>query len=165
MMKITAELEIAKATFAELAAEFPSLEFVREPDAPIEVSIRLPKQPGLSQAVWLGFQNNDELHFSVGHFWLEWFPCSTPAKVREYIEAVNGFLSGRYRVVEHYRGARCVKAALQSPAGSQWQTVGTWSNLWALLPGRSTYRVLHNDAQPGTPTDFLAAASRRQGHG
>ncbi|WP_154662468.1 hypothetical protein [Solimonas flava] len=118
-MKGAAELEIAKAAFAELAAQFPLLEMVPEPDAPTEISIRLPEQRGLSQAVWLGFQNNDELHFSVGHCWLEWFPCSKPAKVREYIEAVTGYLSGRHQVVEHYKGTRCVKAELQSPIGSQ----------------------------------------------
>ncbi|MBT9489645.1 MAG: hypothetical protein IV093_19225 [Rubrivivax sp.] len=156
-MKGIAELEIAKAAFTELAAQFPSLKMVREPNAPIEVSINLPVQHGLSHAVWLGLQNNDELHFSVGHFWLEWFPCTKPTKVREYIDAVAGYLSGRYRVVEHYVGARCVKAELQMPAGSRWQTVGTWSNLWALLPRKRASRVLRNDAQQGIQPDGPAS--------
>lgn len=159
-MKSGVEIEIAKAAFAELAAQFPTLNMIPEPEAPVEVSIHLPAQPGLSQAVWLGFQNNDELHFSVGHFWLEWFPCTEPFKLREYIDAVSGYLSGRYRVVEHYSGARCVKAELQAPVGSQWQTVGTWRNLWSLLPGKRTSHVLRNDAQPAVQRDVHAAASR-----
>lgn len=164
-MKGAAELEIAKAAFAEIGARLPWLSMVPEPDAPIELSISLPFQPGLSQQVWLGFQNNDELHFSVGHFWLEWFPCTNSSKVREYVDAVVGYLSGQYRVIEHYSGRRCVKAELQAPAGTQWQTVGTWSNLWALIPGKRDSRVLRNDAQPSVPPDVPAAASRRQGRG
>ncbi|MDH4458240.1 MAG: hypothetical protein QE272_06025 [Nevskia sp.] len=156
-MKDVAEFEIAKAAFAELEARFPSLEMIREPDAPIEVSIHLPVQQGLSQAVWLGLNNNDELHFFVGHFWHEWFPCTEQVKVREYIDAVAGYLSGRYRVVEHYKGTRCIRAELQSPVGSLWKTVGTRSNLWAILPGKKISKVLRNDAQPGIQPDGPAS--------
>ena len=170
-MNDAAELEIAKAAFAAIQARVPWLSVVPEPDAPVELSISFPVQPRLSQKVWLGFQNKDELHFSVGHFWLEWFPCTNPSKVREYVEAVVGYLSGEYRVIEHYRGARCVKAQLQAPVGAEWQTVGTWSTLLALIPGKRTSRVLRNDAQPGAPVDAPALragvpspASRAQRH-
>jgi hypothetical protein len=97
--------------------------------------------------VWLALQNNDELHFSVEHFWLEWYPCTKPSRVSEYIAAVIGFLSGEYRVLEHYRGKRCVKAELQAPSDGGWQTIGTWSNLLSFLPMRQSFRAVSN-AQP-----------------
>lgn len=159
VMNQTNALDIAKAAFAEIQARFPSVQMIQEPDAPVEFSLNLPVQPGLSQKVWLGFQNGDELHFSVGHFWFEWFPCTQPLKVGEYVKAVTGFLSGQYRVVEYLRGGRCVKAKLQAPDNSGWQTVATWSNLWALFPGRRESRVLRNDAQQGVPADRPRLAS------
>lgn len=147
-MKPAAELTIAREAIAEIAARFPSLQMIEEPDAPVELSIRIPVQDGLSHDTWLALQNNDELHFLVGNFWLEWFPCSKPSRAREFIAAVSGFLSGEYRVLEHYHGNRCVKAQLQAPNGAGWQTVGTWSTLFSLLPLRKTFREVTN-AQPG----------------
>ena len=94
---------------------------VEEPNAPVELSIRLLVQPGLRHEVWLALQNKDELHFSVGHFWLEWFPCTQPSRASEYVAAVIGFLSGHYRVLEHYRGKRCEKAELQAPRNAGWK--------------------------------------------
>ena len=156
-MKGVAELEIAKAAFADLQAQFPSLRMVPDPNAPVESSLQLPVQPGLSQPVWLGLQNGGELHFSVGHFSLEWFPCTNPVKLGHYTQSVAGYLSGRYRIVEHYIGSRCVKAELQSPIGTQWKTEGTWSTLGALVPGKRTSRALRNDAQPDIQTESSAS--------
>lgn len=149
-MKPTAELTVARQAIAEIAARFPSLQMIEEPEAPVELSILMPVQPGLNHKVWLALQSNDELHFSVGHFWLEWFPCTKPSRVAEYIAAVIGFLSGEYRVLEHYRGERCVKAELQAPSDAGWKTVGTWSNLLSFLPLRRSLREVSN-AQPTIP--------------
>jgi len=151
-MNPTPELAIALEAFAKIGARFPSLRMLEEPNAPVELSIRLPVQPGLSHEVWLALQNNDELHFSVGHFWLEWFPCTKPSRVSEYVAAVVGFLSGQYRVIEHYRGKRCVKAELQVPISDGWKTIGTWSNLLRFLPLRGSLREVTN-AQPINPPD------------
>ena len=71
-MKPTAELAVARQAIAEIAARFPSLQMIEEPEAPVELSILIPVQPGLNHKVWLALQNNDGLHLSVGHFWLEW---------------------------------------------------------------------------------------------
>lgn len=72
---------IARAAFGQIQLRFPALRMVEEQNPHVEISITLPIQPGLEQQVWLCLQNNDELHFSVGHFWCEWFPCTMPEKV------------------------------------------------------------------------------------
>ncbi len=98
-------------------------------------------------------QQGDELHLVAGCFWLEWFPCDDDKIAAAYRDAVVGLLAGRYRIVEHYRGDRCVKAELQRPTDDQWQTIGTWENLLGRLYwGRSasaraqrTLRTLRNE--------------------
>jgi predicted N-acyltransferase len=54
-----------------IASRFPNLRMAEDQGKPVEISITLPVQPGLKQKVWLCLQNKDELHFQVGHFWLE----------------------------------------------------------------------------------------------
>lgn len=157
-MKPTAELAIARKAIAEIASRFPSLQMIEEPEAPVELSIHIPVQPGLNHKVWLALQNNDELHFSVSHFWLEWFPCTKSSRVAEYVAAVIGFLSGECRVLEHYRGKRCVKAELQAPSNDGWKTIGTWSNLLSFLPLRRSLREVSN-AQPVVPPDLSRQAA------
>lgn len=138
-------IEVARHAVAEISARFPPIRMVEDPGAPVELSITLPVQQGLKHEVWLGLQNNDELHFSVGYFWLEWFPCTDSNRVRAYIDAVCGFLSGEYRVLEHYRGMKCVKAQLQRPLEDTWETIGTWSTLWPPIPWTKSFKELRND--------------------
>jgi hypothetical protein len=120
---------IARQAFADISARFPHLEITENLDHPVEISLTLPQQPGMKHQVWLALQNEDELHFSVGHFWLEWFPCTRPERVEQFVESVCGFLSGQYRVIEHNRGQSCFKAELQKPSSQGWETIGTWSRL------------------------------------
>lgn len=136
--------KIARQAFANIAARFPQFKMIEDEEAPVEISITIPSQPGLKQEVWLALQNNDELHFSVGSFWLEWFPCTDPIKVQSYIDSVAGFLSGNYRILEHYRGTKCVKAELQQPNSGGWHTIGTWSLLWLPLPWNKTFKEVRN---------------------
>ena len=127
-------LEIAKRAFSEIQRRFPRFEMSVDEGIPVELSITLPIQPGLKYEVNLNLQNRDELHFSVSHFWLEWFPCTKAGRVDAYVAAVSGFLSGEYRIVEHYRGSKCVKAELQSPDGAEWKTIGASSRVSLSLP-------------------------------
>lgn len=136
---------IARRAFSDIAARFPFLQMVEDVDAPVEISITISAQPGCKQNVWLGFQNLDELHFSVGSFWMEWFPCTNPQRVDRYLDAVVGFLSGKYRVLEHYRGVKCVKAQLQAPKGLGWRTLNTWSTLHLPFPLRKTLKEIRNN--------------------
>ncbi|WP_036481454.1 hypothetical protein [Myxosarcina sp. GI1] len=118
-------LEIAIQTFAEIKTRFPHLQIIDNRDAPVELSVIIPVQQGLKHEVNLNFQNRDELHFSVSHLWLRWFPCTNPTYVNEYLDAVSGFLSGKYQIIEHYRGSKCFKAEFQSPCGKDWKTIAT----------------------------------------
>ena len=120
---------IARSAFAQIFAANPDLRWTENKDDPVEISISLPAQARLKYDIWLALQNEDELHFSVGHFWLEWFPCTDFLKAQAYVDAVCGFISGDCRVVEQFRGPDCVKATLQRRNGETWQTIGTWSKL------------------------------------
>src|SRR6185437_2947131 len=97
---------IAQKAFSEIFSRFSSLKVTENKDEPVEISYTMNVQSGLKYKVWLSLQNNDELHFSVENFWLEWFPCTKREEVDVYIDAVSGFLSGKYRIFEHYRGKK-----------------------------------------------------------
>ena len=134
------------ALLEEIRASFPTLRMELQLDHPyLDLNMDARKQPGLAFDVNLNLQG-DELHLSAGSFWLEWFPCSDPEVVARYRDAVAGLLSGRYRILEHRVGDRAVKADLQCPDGDSWQTIGSWSNLWRLMPVPRTTRVLQNAA-------------------
>jgi hypothetical protein len=136
--------DIARGVFAEIASRFPSLKMVENHDDPVEISITMPVQPGLFHKVWLCLQNHDELGFSVGHFYCEWFPCTKADRVERYSDAVTGFLSGKYRVLEHYRGTKCYKAKLQRPEGDDWRTVANWGTIWIPLSFKKTVKEVRN---------------------
>ncbi len=144
-MDTDACLKIAEEAFAEIRIQFPSLEMKKNSCDPVELSIDMPVQAGLKYAVNLNLQNRDELHFSVENFWLEWFPCTDRSRVEAYIDAVSGFLSGRYRILEHYRGNKCTKAELQTPLeGGGWRTIGK-SYRWGLsLSWKKSVKEIRN---------------------
>jgi hypothetical protein len=135
---------IARGAFAEIARRFPSLKMIENHDDSVEVSITMPVQPGLSHKVWLCLQNGDELGFSANHFCVEWFPCTKSDRVEKYLDAVTGFLSGKYRILEHYRGTRCYKAKLQKPEGDGWRTIANWATIWIPLSFKKRVKELRN---------------------
>jgi hypothetical protein len=121
--------EVARATFSVIVAEFPALSYAEDSAYPGEIAVLFPEQHGLSHEVRLSLGGEDELQFSVGNFFLEWFPCTEQERKEAYIQAVCGFLRGQYGVVEYWRGGSCIKARLQRPSSSGWETIGTWSRL------------------------------------
>lgn len=135
---------IARGAFAEIAKRFPSLKMVENHDDPVEISITMPVQPGLFHEVWLCLQNHDELGFSAGHFYYEWFPCTMQNRAEKYLDAVTGFLSGEYRILEYYRGKTCHKAKLQKPEGDRWRTLATWATIWISLSFKTAVKELRN---------------------
>jgi hypothetical protein len=143
-MAIVNTEDIARRVFSEIAKRFPNLNMVENRGEPVEISITMPVQPGLSHEVWLCLQNRDELGFSVGHFYHEWFPCTKSDRVEKYLDAVTGFLSGKYRIVEHYKGAKCYRAQLQKPEGDRWRTAASWATIWIPLSFRKVVRDLRN---------------------
>ncbi len=135
---------IARDVFARIARRFPSLKMIENQDDPVEISITMPIQPGLRHKVWLCLQNVDELHFSAGHFWCEWFPCTKSDRVETYLDAVTGFLSGEYRILEHYRRGKCYRAQLQKPESEQWRTIANWATIWIPLSFKKTVTEVRN---------------------
>lgn len=135
---------IARSVFAEIAKRFPSLKMVENHDDPVEISITIPVQAGLCYEVWLCLQNRDELGFSAGHFYCEWFPCTKSGCMEKYLDAVTGFLSGNYRILQHYRGTKCYKAQLQRPEGNRWRTIANWSTIWIPLSFKRMVKELRN---------------------
>jgi hypothetical protein len=132
--------------FEGFRGSFPALTMHLYLEHPhVDVLMEVPRQPDLEFDVTLNLQG-DELHLSAGAFWLEWFPCTDSEVVARFQDAASGLLSGRYRILESAIGKRVVKAQLQRPDGDRWQTIGTWSNLGALLPWPRSTRVLQNRA-------------------
>lgn len=138
----------ASRIFSAIQLRFPTLLMHRDDGAPVELCYRMPEQTGLKHAVNLNLQNTDELHFSVGEFWCEWFPCTNPDVAQSYLDAVIGWLAGQLRVMEYYRGARCVCATLQRPEnGEAWGTVRSSYHVSlnpVLYLFRRTTRVIQN---------------------
>lgn len=137
-------LQVSQEVIARIARQFPNLEMEQCPDDPVDMSVILPVQSGLKHRVWLGLQNDDELCFGVGALQGHWFPCTEQSKVDAYCETVVGFLSGSFRVLEHYRGSRCVKSQLQRLDGEAWKAVYTHGHLSWPFPWKKSYRILSN---------------------
>jgi hypothetical protein len=145
---IAEKTAIGRETISEILGQFPNLRSTEDQDVPVEISITLPVQKGLQQEVWLALQNTDELTFCVNYFQCEWFPCTDRSQVERFVYAVTGWLSGRHRILEHYRGPRCVKAELQAGEEGDWKTFASWGQLSIPYPFRRTTRVLTNDDSP-----------------
>jgi hypothetical protein len=138
-------LVIAEAAFQRISDQFKFIQMERDKSAQVEVLISIPAQPALKHGVVLVLQNRDELHFSVGNFRLEWAPCSDPTIVEAYIQAVTGFMSGQYRILEHYQGDRYKKGELQVlEEGKQWETVGVSQRISLTLGGRKQIKEIIN---------------------
>jgi hypothetical protein len=140
----TREFEIALSTFEKVRATFPALSMNLDlRPKHVDVAMDIPAQTSLSFKIHLDLQNRDELHLSASAFWCEWFPCTNPTKVEKYIEAVSGLLSGEFRILEHWRGRRPVKAQLQRPSNGDWANIATWADVSAVVPWpRKTLKVV-----------------------
>ena len=139
------EYQIALATFERIRAAFPALTMNLDltPEH-VDIFMDIPAQPGLLFRVSLNLQNLDELHLNASALWVEWFPCTKPDRVDRYFEVVSGLLSGRFRILEHWRGKRSVKAELQAPSGNAWQTVAGCSHLLSVPWPRKRFKVVQN---------------------
>jgi hypothetical protein len=137
------EMDPLEQVTADLLRLRPSLTVQRNPSpSDVDAELTIPSQPGLPFEIWLSIKG-DELHLAAGAFWLEWFPSTDPTRVAEYHDAVVGLVSGRYRIVEVARGGTPVKAVLQRPGQTGWESIGSWHTLKALWTfGPRSERVL-----------------------
>lgn len=149
----TIQHEIAVSTFERIRAAFPALAMnVDLHPKHVDLAMHIPAQSGLLFDVYLNLQNLDELHLEASALWSEWFPCTDPDRVDKYFRAVSGLLSGQFRILEHWRGNRPVKAKLQSPRHGGWKTIATWSVLLSAPWPKKSFRIVQNvvTAQPKT---------------
>jgi len=83
------------------------------------------------------------MHLNVSHFWVEWFPCTDKECTKRYIDAVSGFLSGEYRVVEYFRGEKYIKSKLQKPQDGKWNDMaGHYGSLFPFFS--NDMRIIRN---------------------
>jgi hypothetical protein len=140
--------DVAVQLFRKLQSRFPNLSMHLDLDPDhVEVSLDIPKQNGLLFDISLNLQNSDELHLNAGALWQEWFPCSDETISQQYFEAITGLLSGSNRILQHCRGRKVVKAELQQPNGSRWETIATWSCLHLPVPFMMKMTELRNAQQ------------------
>ena len=138
-------IEIAENLFREIQSEFPDIlmEINEEPNH-VELNMDIPKQKGVSHPINLNLQNKDELHFSVSNFWCEWFPCTNHEIVAKFKDIDIGYLSGKYRILEYYKGNKTYKAEFQIPQNEEWSTIARWSRFsWPIYIKR-TQRIIKN---------------------
>lgn len=131
------------ALFESLRADFPHLHMkINRAPQNVDLEMNIPAQEGLLFAVNVTLQG-DELHLEAGWLHLDWFPCVSSEVSDPFRQVVAGLLSGQLRIVEHYRGNRAVKAELQEPAESGWETIGITRHGMSLLSPQTT-RILQN---------------------
>jgi hypothetical protein len=138
--------EIGLSVFERIRGSFPTLTMNLDLHPKhVDLAMDIPAQPGLAFRVHLNLQNMDELHLSASALWVEWFPCTKPPKAEKYFEAVSGLLSGEFRILEHWRGKRSVKAQLQRPNRGGWKDVATSLNMSAVVPWPpKSFKVVQN---------------------
>lgn len=137
--------ERAIALFEQLQDEFSGLQMELDlASEHVELNMDIPEQPGLVFELNVNLQNEDELHLSAASLWLQWFPADEPAQEAEFLQSVRGLLLGEYRIVETLRGARPVRAELQKPKGTGWETVGSSWKAHLPIPWRTSRRVVQN---------------------
>jgi hypothetical protein len=132
-MNTQSALKIFEDVISRLQADFPQLQgSYTDPSPVVDRAYEMQVQPGLTARVHLNLQDEDELHLGIGlHFWCEWFPCARAEVVADYFDAVAGFLYGRYRVVDFYRGPGCYKSQLQGTDGARMEVIANSIHLGA----------------------------------
>lgn len=141
--------QIARELFKRIQSVFSQLQMTLNLDPRSDdVSLDIPLQQGVSLPVKIDLLD-DGLRIFVGQSVLEWCPCGEGFIQEEFLNAACGVLSGRLRVLEHYRGTRAIKAELQEPYDGGWNTVETWATFHWPFPWRITNREIWNMSPSG----------------
>ena len=138
--------ELAIRLFEQIRSDFSHLRMELDPKPDnVDVTMDIPKQTGLAFKMNLNLQE-DELHLNAGDlFWVEWFPCTDSKKAAAYLDAVNGLLSGRHRIVENYVFGKPATASLQRQKNGKWISIARWGIFWTMLiPWKRTTQVIRN---------------------
>ncbi|MFA5835240.1 MAG: hypothetical protein WDA22_17305 [Bacteroidota bacterium] len=114
------EKEIFVKAVDIIRTRFPNLDselILEHPNVDAELNI-LP-QAGLKFGISINLQD-DELFLSTKSLSASWFPCWNQQKFDEFISAVDGLISGTYRIVEYSIGRFVGKSELQLNKENQW---------------------------------------------
>jgi hypothetical protein len=107
--------------FKEIKKLYLNLEMQLDEENPnVDIMMIIPKQKGLDFEICLNLQNIDELHLEVGKLWMCWFPCTERENKNDYLNTLNGLITGKYRILETIKGNKVVKAQLQLPMNGEW---------------------------------------------
>jgi hypothetical protein len=143
-------VDIAREVFQQVSLSVVLRSSIQvEPSPELALTLDFEVQPGLLFPVSANLQNVDELHLSVGTgFWCEWFPCDDPAVTNAFRQAIEGVLSGDYRVIEFYRKNRSFTAKLQRTENGAWRTVATSTSIRFPSLTKARTSILQN-TRPG----------------
>ena len=129
--------------FVEIATK-QKLKYEIKNDVNIEVLVELGKQPNLKFNILLCLQNNDELWFYIENLYFCIFPFEEVKN--EFSSAVNGFISGNYRILKSYQYNLNYpfRWSLQEYKNNEWKNVLTTNKFLKIpfLPVK--YEILQN---------------------
>jgi hypothetical protein len=91
-------IEKAQHLFMQVASKH-GLRLEWEDSTQVELAAILPKQEGLDWALWLNLQNRDEICFGGDFFTASWFPVDDPDKQSQFINVLEGVITGTVRLV------------------------------------------------------------------
>ncbi len=110
----------AESLFRDFARRH-SFTIERIDNAPIELMMRLSKQPGLSFELTLALQNGDELNIGFEKFWSYFFPYEK--KRRIVLDALDAIASGDCRLAIHTQRGGVVRRVLEKLSDGLWQPI------------------------------------------
>jgi len=129
----------AEAIFRRIADDF-GLEIIKKSNDPVELSMTIPKQPGLNANIWLCLQNLDELWIGIDDFVFSVFPFEKV--VADFEVYVRGLLSAEFRIrrTVHIRTGATISARLEKLEGGKWKTASSYGRF--SLPFQKTREEL-----------------------
>jgi hypothetical protein len=130
----------------DISNKHPGLKIERDEHSPVESAFVIPVQDGLKHQIWLGLQNVDELHLVIGELWVDWFPCFDTKNQIVFVDAVNGFIAGTYRVVQHFKHDKYIGGELQKLNGSIWENKNSHAIMQFSLPWTKTQTTILSNA-------------------
>jgi hypothetical protein len=116
--------KIAEEAFRNIQRLFPNLTMTMDyNDKDVDLSMDIPKQDGIDFDINVNLQNEDELHISTDYIWCQFFSAESPELVETFTHAVQGLISGDYRILQFVKNGKVYKSFLQRPENNEWETI------------------------------------------
>jgi hypothetical protein len=140
-------LEKVQEAVDEVQRRYPHLAIRRDASSLSDGDWTIPVQPGVRHEILI-YVSRDELSFDVGSLHTSFFPCDEEEPRAQFVDAVTGFIDGRYRVREHHRRGACIAADLGELKEGRWRSVASWSCLHWPFPRKKDFTFLQNVDEP-----------------